>query len=211
MAAQKIGKRPSDVNKAVVNMISANAKLRSLYKSTTYEDEQGKLRPMYIMNRDGFTLLVMGFTGKDALTFKLDYINAFNEMEKTLKEDVVSKKEHLAAQEQIAIWRKTANSTLESNKSMTMLVKDLSKELLNELSNEKEVSDSVLRPKTFHKLTSEYYNCAINSFAEWLRCENTNCYASDVRDSRLVKKLEATRLPYNDPKRTVPISIALKP
>lgn len=38
-----------------------------------------------IMNRDGFTLLAMGFTGKKAMKFKLDYINAFNEMEKTIK------------------------------------------------------------------------------------------------------------------------------
>lgn len=39
-----------------------------------------------VMNRDGFTLLVMGFTGKKALTFKLEYIAAFNAMEKALKE-----------------------------------------------------------------------------------------------------------------------------
>ena len=38
-----------------------------------------------VMNRDGFTLLVMGFTGKKALQFKLDYIAAFNAMEKQLK------------------------------------------------------------------------------------------------------------------------------
>jgi len=36
------------------------------------------------MNRDGFSLLVMGFTGKEALSWKLKYIDAFNKMEKTL-------------------------------------------------------------------------------------------------------------------------------
>ena len=41
---------------------------------------------MYIMNRDGFSLLVMGFTGKDALDWKLKYIDAFNKMEKKIKE-----------------------------------------------------------------------------------------------------------------------------
>ena len=41
---------------------------------------------MYVMNRDGFTLLAMGFTGKKALQFKLDYIKAFNKMEKAVKE-----------------------------------------------------------------------------------------------------------------------------
>ena len=37
------------------------------------------------MNRDGFTLLAMGFTGKKALQFKLAYIEAFNKMEKELE------------------------------------------------------------------------------------------------------------------------------
>lgn len=40
---------------------------------------------MYIINRDGFTLLAMGFTGKKALQFKIDYINAFNQMEEYIK------------------------------------------------------------------------------------------------------------------------------
>ena len=37
------------------------------------------------MNRDGFTLLAMGFTGQKALKFKLKYIEAFNQMEELLK------------------------------------------------------------------------------------------------------------------------------
>lgn len=40
---------------------------------------------MFIMNRDGFSLLVMGFTGKNAMKFKLEFIGAFNEMERKLK------------------------------------------------------------------------------------------------------------------------------
>ena len=46
---------------------------------------RGQKVPMYYMNRDGFTLLAMGFTGKKALEWKLKYINAFNEMEAKLK------------------------------------------------------------------------------------------------------------------------------
>ena len=37
------------------------------------------------MNRDGFSLLVMGFTGKDAMKWKVEYIEAFNAMEKAIK------------------------------------------------------------------------------------------------------------------------------
>jgi Rha family phage regulatory protein len=46
----------------------------------------GRILPMYLMNRDGFSLLAMGFTGKKALQWKLKYIEAFNEMEETLKQ-----------------------------------------------------------------------------------------------------------------------------
>ena len=49
-----------------------------------YSDEQGKPRPMFILYRDGFMLLVMGYTGKKALAMKLAYIKAFNRMEEEL-------------------------------------------------------------------------------------------------------------------------------
>lgn len=45
-----------------------------------YRDEQGKPRPAYVLTRDGFTLLAMGFTGARAMQFKVAYINAFNRM-----------------------------------------------------------------------------------------------------------------------------------
>ena len=49
-----------------------------------YSDDQGKPRPMFILYRDGFMLLVMGYTGKKALGMKLAYIEAFNRMEAEL-------------------------------------------------------------------------------------------------------------------------------
>ena len=41
--------------------------------------------PEYLITRDGFTILAMGFTGKKAMEFKVAYINAFNAMEEALK------------------------------------------------------------------------------------------------------------------------------
>ncbi|WP_040759430.1 Rha family transcriptional regulator [Sporosarcina newyorkensis] len=58
-----------------------------LFHETTYMHEQNKQEyRMFYMNRDGFTLLAMGFTGKRALDFKLKYIQAFNQMEEQLKQ-----------------------------------------------------------------------------------------------------------------------------
>ena len=56
-----------------------------LFAESTYADSQGKAQPMYLMTRDGFSLLAMGFTGERALRFKLDFINAFNNMEAHIK------------------------------------------------------------------------------------------------------------------------------
>ena len=52
---------------------------------TEYTDEQGKPRKQYILTRDGFTLLAMGFTGAKAMQFKVAYINAFNRMEELIR------------------------------------------------------------------------------------------------------------------------------
>lgn len=56
------------------------------FEHTPYIDPQnGQTYKSYNMDRDGFTLLAMGFTGKKALKFKLAYINQFNAMEAELR------------------------------------------------------------------------------------------------------------------------------
>lgn len=56
----------------------------------TYPDAKGEARPMYLLTRDGFTLLAMGFTGAKAVQFKVAYINAFNRMERLLRGGMTS-------------------------------------------------------------------------------------------------------------------------
>lgn len=51
------------------------------FRKSKYRDQSGKQNTMYYMNRDGFTFLVMGFTGKKANDWKWKYIEAFNQME----------------------------------------------------------------------------------------------------------------------------------
>ena len=52
----------------------------SNFRQSSYFNLQGKEQPCYEMTKDGFTLLAMGFTGKKAMEFKINYINAFNQM-----------------------------------------------------------------------------------------------------------------------------------
>ncbi len=49
------------------------------------KDLQGKPRPEYLLTKDGFSYIAMGFTGNKAVKFKIDYINRFNEMEQYIK------------------------------------------------------------------------------------------------------------------------------
>lgn len=59
--------------------------VKSMFIQSEYTDAKGEKRLMYYMNRDGFLLLAMGFTGKKALEFKLRFIAEFNRMEQALK------------------------------------------------------------------------------------------------------------------------------
>ena len=55
-----------------------------LFYESNYTASNGKKNPMFYMNRDGFTLLAMGYTGEKAMQFKIAYIRQFNAMEKAL-------------------------------------------------------------------------------------------------------------------------------
>jgi Rha family phage regulatory protein len=51
-----------------------------------YKDSSGKSNKEYLLSRDGFSLLAMGFNGKEALKWKIKYIKAFNSMESFIRE-----------------------------------------------------------------------------------------------------------------------------
>ena len=71
------------------------------FQQSSYINSQNKQQPCYLMDRDGFTLLAMGFTGTKALDFKLMYIQSFNEMEKELREREKSEAKPVAAKSKI--------------------------------------------------------------------------------------------------------------
>lgn len=74
-----------DIEKIVGGMLKIEDTPVMFYKTSYINEQNGQEYPMYYMDRDGFSLLVMGFTGKKALKWKLDYIKAFNDMEAKLK------------------------------------------------------------------------------------------------------------------------------
>lgn len=83
--AEKFGKQNKHVNEAIKKLMVENSTVKTMFEESTYVSSRGREEIEYLMNRDGFSLLAMGFTGKKALEWKLKYIDAFNQMEDRLK------------------------------------------------------------------------------------------------------------------------------
>lgn len=66
------------------------------FNAVSYKASNGKINPCYNLTRDGFSLLVMGFTGEKAYKWKILFIKAFNEMEKRLRNIEYEKHDKLA-------------------------------------------------------------------------------------------------------------------
>lgn len=78
-------KRHDNVINSIRGLLKSK-ETQQMFEETTYINPQNNQEyPMFYMNRDGFSLLAMGFNGKKALNFKLKYIAAFNKMEKFIK------------------------------------------------------------------------------------------------------------------------------
>lgn len=84
-----------------------------MFHKTTYPDSYGRQQPMYLMNRDGFFMLVTGFTGDKAKQVKLAFIKAFNAMEQKLVE--------LQSEQ----WREVRSATKVGYKELSAAVKEL--------------------------------------------------------------------------------------
>nr|DAM52990.1 MAG TPA: regulatory protein [Caudoviricetes sp.] len=82
--AEHFEKDHKHVLESIRNLTAENSATKSMFIETSFES-RGKFYPQYELTRDGFSLLVMGFTGAKALEWKLKYIEAFNEMERELK------------------------------------------------------------------------------------------------------------------------------
>lgn len=87
--AEKFGKEHRNVLRAIDDLLETLLKIEQpskLFIASKRKADDGQYHRMYLMNRDGFSLLVMGFTGREALEWKLQYIRAFNQMESFIRE-----------------------------------------------------------------------------------------------------------------------------
>lgn len=127
--AETFGKKHKIVLKSIEDLLAngvaqnyATPKNKMFAKGTYKHPQNHQEYPMYYMNKDGFTLLAFGFTGKKANEFKLEYIKAFNEMEEIIKND---KRLPQSPEEMLALTMNVTNRTVKRVESIEKDVNDL--------------------------------------------------------------------------------------
>ena len=162
LVAKKFGKDHKHVLESIRKMMTAqNSAVLQMFESSTYINEQNKEQPMFLMNRDGFTLLAMGFTGVKAMEFKIDYINAFNKMESKIRKSIAVLPDFTDPAEAAMAWAK------EYREKKVLLIehKQLEEENIQlalenqELKNDKNYLDLIMRSKallTVSQIAQDY-------------------------------------------------------
>lgn len=141
--AQNFGKRHDNILREISALLKIEGsdsaqEWAQCFKESTYKDSTGKSNKMYYMNRDGFTFLVMGFTGQKANEWKWKYINAFNRMESIIRE------------KQTPAWQESRKTGTEVRKKETDAIKRLS-----EYAKEQGSRHSEMLYMTYTRLTNQ--------------------------------------------------------
>jgi len=97
--AETFGKEHKHVLRDIRELECSDEFRQSNFGLTYYSDMQNKKQPMYYITRDGFTLLVMGYTGEKAMRFKEAYIKQFNAMEKALMGKIKEREKGIAVRQ----------------------------------------------------------------------------------------------------------------
>ena len=121
LVAKSFGKEHKHVLDSIRKLIDGCAEISAdpMFEETTYVNEQnGQAYPMSLMNRDGFTLLVMDSKGKRAMQFKLEYIKASNSMEEHIKASQKPKS-------QLEILQMSINQLVEQEHRLSSVERDV--------------------------------------------------------------------------------------
>lgn len=118
--AECFGKSHKDVLRDIRNLTATDSGLsekfgRRNFKLSSYRDQQNRERPCYYLTHDGFTLLIMGYTGQKAVKFKEEYIknggvtNIGEDLNRLVIMGVDDLKKELERRKTWAMWSKTIN------------------------------------------------------------------------------------------------------
>lgn len=97
--AETFGKEHKNVLRDVENLGCSEEFNRLNFEPISYTDSMNRMQKAYTMTRDGFTLLVMGYTGDLAMKFKEAYIKQFNAMEAALQGKRIEREKGIAVRQ----------------------------------------------------------------------------------------------------------------
>lgn len=137
--AENFQKQHPHVLRDIENFKRDVSNFGEMFQETTLPDSYGREQKLFLMNRDGFSLLSMGFTGQKALQWKLKYIKAFNLMEKELN----------SPERIMARALKMADTTI---KSLQLETKQ-QQQIIGELKPKADYTDKILKNKGLVTIT----------------------------------------------------------
>lgn len=186
--AEKFGKRHDKLTSEIKRMYSGLIGTpqnggHPFFIESEYENEQNhQFYTEYLMNRDGFSLLVMGFTGKKALEWKLKYINAFNTMEEKLKSG-----SYLSEEEKLKLQLFSKNS-LEVASAHNRLLELATAPLIEENKHKQEVINGLTddvplykKPDIINRICKRSYGGYADRYKELYKCFKENFHVDLVR------------------------------
>ncbi|EAK3151986.1 phage antirepressor Ant [Campylobacter jejuni] len=182
-------KNHRDVLKNIKNLCDDEFKTLN-FKESFYLNSQNKKQPCYNLTRDGFSLLVMGFTGEKAYKWKIEFIKAFNEMEKRLRNIEYEKHDKLAFRQSLGYKSQLKQQKEKYENKIKALQYDLEKK--KQLSFKRKLSkEELLELRKI--LARDYGMICIKEWefeflAEKIALENTRMTTWDA----VVKKLKQT-------------------
>ena len=116
--AEVFEKQHKDVLRAIENLKAQNCAVKKFFYEDSYKVKgNNKTYKMYLMNFNGFSLLVMGFNGEKALQFKLDFIDAFDKMKTALNK--------LLEKRKTAEWQEARDASRRGWRPLTDAIKKL--------------------------------------------------------------------------------------
>ncbi len=187
--AEKFGKRHDSVLRDIDSLISDSTKVWSeMFIETTYVNSRGKSYRCFDMNRDGFSLLCMGFNGKKALEWKLKYIDAFNEMEERLKSgNYLSEEERLKLQlfskdplEVASAHNKLVELEVDKATAPLIAENERKQKVINGLTDEIPLYE---KPDIINRICKKSQGGYANRYKELYKCFRENFHVDLIRQS----------------------------
>ena len=118
LVAKEFGKAHAKVMRDIENLNCSDEFRLANFGDSYFKNEQGREFPMFTMTKDGFSFLVMGYTGKKAARFKEAYINAFNKMELEIRSSIKPKS-------QLEILQMSINQLVEQERRLSSVERDI--------------------------------------------------------------------------------------